>query len=129
MHLQSPECYKRVDGMTSFVASDESGSFGILPGHERMMTVLTAGIARIFLLKSGAEYLGLPECFLYFVDNELFISASMFLRDKDYANLTRALKKKIDEEAQLQLEMKETIRRVEAALLKEMLRSSTERPL
>ncbi|HEY9683043.1 MAG TPA: hypothetical protein V6C86_15810 [Oculatellaceae cyanobacterium] len=129
MHLQSPECYKRVDGMTSFVASDESGSFGILPGHERMMTVLTAGIARIFLLKSGAEYLGLPECFLYFVDNELFISTSMFLRDKDYANLTRALKKKIDEEAQLRLEMKETIRRVEAALLKEMLRSSTERPL
>lgn len=123
VHLQSPSRYERIDGVTRFVATDESGSFGILPGHERFMTVLSPGIAHFELPEGQVEYLGLPECALYFVKDELFISASKYLRDTNYANLSSVLQKKLHEEEQTRLEMRETIHRMEEALLKQLLRS------
>ena len=35
--------------VTSFVGEDASGSFGLLPRHDRFMTVLTFGLARLLL--------------------------------------------------------------------------------
>lgn len=46
MHLQSATQYERVDDVTSFVGEDGSGSFGILAGHARAMTLLSFGLAR-----------------------------------------------------------------------------------
>lgn len=36
----------RIDGVTSFRASDESGAFGVLPGHADLLAVLRSCVAR-----------------------------------------------------------------------------------
>jgi len=41
LHLRDASQYERIEGVESFVGRDESGSFGILAGHARMMTALT----------------------------------------------------------------------------------------
>ena len=37
---------KQVDGVTSFRASDDSGSFGVMPGHADLLSVLRDCVAR-----------------------------------------------------------------------------------
>ena len=46
LHLQSATQYERIENVLSFVGEDDSGSFGILSGHGRMMTLLGFGLAR-----------------------------------------------------------------------------------
>ena len=122
IHLQSPSLYERMDGVTRFVAVDESGSFGILPGHERMMTVLSPGIARLQLENGDIEYLGLAESVLYYVRNQLYISTAKYIRDRDYARLSAVLRERLQEEQQLRTEMRETVHRMEEALLRQLLK-------
>jgi F-type H+-transporting ATPase subunit epsilon len=64
---------ERVDGVASFVGEDASGSFGLMARHQRFMTVLAFGLARLTLADGSRRYLGLPGGLLYFVDNELRI--------------------------------------------------------
>jgi len=56
-HAIGSECF---DNVTSFVGEDASGSFGILPGHSRMMTVLSVGLARFRVGEAEWHYLALP---------------------------------------------------------------------
>jgi F-type H+-transporting ATPase subunit epsilon len=123
MHLQSPSQYERIDDIISFVGIDESGSFGILPRHERMMTVLSPGIMRFILAGNEPEYLGLAESVLRFVDNQLFISCHKYLRDRNYEHLADALVQKLHEEEEELAAMRETIRQMEEALLKQLVRT------
>ena len=83
LHLFSAERTERVDEVASFVGEDKSGSFGLLARHERFMTVLTFGLARLLLADGRREYLGFPGGLLYFIDNELRISTRRYLRDTD----------------------------------------------
>ena len=46
LHLQSATQYEHIEGVSSFVGEDESGSFGIRAHHERMTTALSYGLAR-----------------------------------------------------------------------------------
>ena len=46
LHLESATSRDCIEQVTSFVAEDASGSFGILPGHERMVTVVEFGMSR-----------------------------------------------------------------------------------
>ena len=71
MNLQSTTQYERVEGVTSFIGEDESGSFGVLAGHARMMTLLRFGLARFRRLGEDWEYLALPGALAYFLDGEL----------------------------------------------------------
>ncbi len=50
LHRASAErgdCYERIDDVSSFVGEDDSGSFGLLARHDRFMTVLDFGLARL----------------------------------------------------------------------------------
>ena len=46
MRLQDASQAQDIAGVTSFVGEDATGSFGILPGHARMITSLITGRAR-----------------------------------------------------------------------------------
>ena len=46
LHLQDATRYERIEGVSSFVGEDASGSFGILAQHGRFMTSLVFGLAR-----------------------------------------------------------------------------------
>ena len=89
---------ERIEGVTSFIGEDASGSFGILPDHTRFMTVLNFGLAR-FRRKGGPwQYLALPGALLYFVDNQMRITTRRYLRDEDYGRISRLLEKEMTAE-------------------------------
>lgn len=124
LHLQSPSRYERIERVTSFVGCDDSGSFGIMPKHERMMTVLNPGIARFRQAAAEPEYLGLAEGLLYFVDDQLFISTHKYFRDRDYAHLSSTLLSELAKEEEGLANMKETIHHMEEALLTQLVRTA-----
>ena len=82
--LASTTQYDRVEKVISFIGEDDSGSFGVLPGHARMMTLLRFGLARFRVLGEDWEYLALPGALAYFLDGELHLSTRHYLRGKDY---------------------------------------------
>jgi F-type H+-transporting ATPase subunit epsilon len=127
MYLQSPGRFERLDGVTSFVGADGSGSFGIMPNHERIMTILSPGIMRISRLaqqpEDQTEYLGVGGGVLYFVGNELFINTRKYLLERNYAFLSSALQEHIRQEAADIIARRQTIKHLEEALLRELVKS------
>jgi F-type H+-transporting ATPase subunit epsilon len=89
--LQSASQCERIEGVTSFVGEDDSGSFGILPEHARMIAVLTYGLARYRTAHGPWTYLALPGGVLYFVHNELRISTRRYFKDSDYGRISGVL--------------------------------------
>ena len=90
LHLQSATQYERIENVLSFVGEDDSGSFGILPGHARMMTLLGFGLARFRVTDQDWEFLALPGALAYFVDDQLYLNTRRYLRGKDYERLSAA---------------------------------------
>lgn len=120
LHLQAATQYERVDGVVSFVGADRSGAFGLLAGHERMITVLQFGLARFRMTDGVWQYLALPGGVLRFVEDELFINTRRYLRGPDYRRIADAIETQLlDEEAGLQA-MKESLRRLEEEMFKRL---------
>ncbi|HUW49544.1 MAG TPA: F0F1 ATP synthase subunit epsilon [Sulfuricella sp.] len=120
VHLQCATQYQRVEGVTSFVGQDESGSFGIQAGHARMMTVLSYGLARY---RTGGDiwiYLAMPGGVLYFVDNELFITTRRYFVDTDYQRISTALLEQLLQEEEQLRKIKENIYRLEQEMLRRL---------
>ena len=72
--LQDATQTDKIEGVSSFVGEDVSGSFGILAGHARMMTSLIIGLARFRQGDRSWQYLALPGGLLYFAENILTVS-------------------------------------------------------
>lgn len=112
---------QRLTGVTSFVGEDASGSFGIQPNHARFMTTLVYGLARFRLGTEDWQYLALPGAVVYFNKNELMISTRHFLIDTDLERISTLLEQQlITEEENLQA-TRESLHRMEQAMLKRML--------
>lgn len=120
LHLLAAERSAHIDGVTSFVGADKSGSFGLLPGHERFMSVLGFGLARVRRADGRWEYLGLPGGLLYFLDNECRISTRRYLRDTDVTRIAQALGREMLEEEQALDETRGKLHRLEAEMLKRL---------
>lgn len=118
--LQDSTRRERVDDVESFVGKDSSGSFGILAGHVRFMTVLGFGLARFRRAGAGWEYLALPGGLAYMRDNELFVCTRRYLRDTDYARISSALEEKIRIEERELLQMKESLKTMEETVLRRL---------
>ena len=110
---------ERFDGITDFVGEDSSGSFGILAGHARMMTVLVFGLARF---RTGSDtswrYLALPGALLYFDDNTLTLASRHYLIDDDYERISARLADELLSEEEQLHDVKESLQRMEEAMLK-----------
>ena len=120
MHLESTTQYERVEKVISFIGEDDSGSFGVLPGHARMMTVLGFGLARFHVLGEDWEYLALPGALAYFLDGELHLSTRHYLRGKDYDRISTALEQELlVEEDNLQV-VKQSLHRLEEEMFKRL---------
>lgn len=66
-----------------FVGADADGSFGILPGHARMIALLRYGLAR-FRDQAGVwRYLALPGGVLRFADNRMTLTAVRYFLGDD----------------------------------------------
>jgi F-type H+-transporting ATPase subunit epsilon len=120
MHLESTTQYEQVANVISFIGEDESGSFGVLPGHARMMTLLRFGLARFRVLGEDWEYLALPGALAYFLNGELHLSTRHYLRGKDYDRISTGLEQELlVEEDNLQV-VKQSLHRLEEEMFKRL---------
>jgi F-type H+-transporting ATPase subunit epsilon len=111
----------RIEDVVSFVGEDASGSFGLRAGHERCMTSLMFGLARYRRADGVWRYLALPGALLYFVENELFINARRFIEDIDYHRISLALTEQLLKEEEVLVGLKQNLRQLEEAMLKQLL--------
>jgi len=120
LHLFAADRYERIENVASFTGEDKSGSFGLLAQHERFMTVLTFGLARLLMADGSHEYLGFPGGLLYFVGNELRISTRRYLRDTDVERIAGALTRELLEEEQALEQTRRKLHRLEAEMLRRL---------
>ena len=120
MHLQSATQYERINHVVSFVGEDDSGSFGILAGHERMITLLGFGLARFRVTNRPWEYLAIPGGVLYFASDQLFISTRRYLRGENYEQITGGLRRELLTEEEALREIKQSIRRLEEEMFRRL---------
>lgn len=120
MVLQDATHSERFDEVASFVGEDASGSFGILPGHGRMLTVLDFGLARFRHPSGSWRFIALPGAVLFFADNELIISTRRYLWDTDQRRIEKALDEELRCEEEDLSAIRENLHRLEREMLKSL---------
>ena len=118
--LQDATRAEHVDGVSSFVGEDASGSFGILPGHARFMTTLVVGLARYRCGEQPWQYLALPGAVLYFNGDRLTLSTRRYLRDADYLRISAALAQQLLAEEENLRTVKDSLHQMEEELLRRL---------
>ena len=122
LHLQDATRYERIDQVVSFVGQDDSGLFGILADHVRMMTVLAFGLARYRTTDDSWHFLAVPRGLLYCLDNNLYLSARRYIRDDVYTRISQALEEQlVAEETELR-SIKDSVHRLEEEMFKRLWR-------
>lgn len=120
MHVQSATQYERIESVARFVGEDESGSFGILARHGRMMTALSYGLARYQLQDGSWHYLAFPGGILYFMSNALYISTRRFLHDIDYERISVGLLEQLLKEEEDLRVIKDSLLRLEQEMFRRL---------
>ena len=118
--LQDVTQTKLQDDVTSFVGADKSGSFGILPDHDRFMTALEIGLCRFKTAGHDWLYVATAGALLYFHDNRLYLTTRHFLIDNDYERISSALADQLIAEETRLREQKESLRQMEEEVLKRL---------
>ena len=122
LHLQSATQTVRMDDVESFSATDASGSFGLLARHERMMTVLGLGLARVRSAEGATRYLALTGGLAYFADGELFVSTRHFVLGDDYRTVSVAVGETLLAEEQVLKSLKQSVNRLEREMMRRLWR-------
>ena len=118
--LQDATHTQRIEQVASFAGEDDTGSFGILTNHARMMTSLVFGLARFRVRENPWQYLALPGAALYFNDNELSISTRRYLLDTDYERISSGLQEQLLAEEQELQQLKKSLHRMEEEVLRRL---------
>ncbi len=118
--IRSTQQTDDINNVFSFVGEDDSGSFGILAGHARIMTSLVTGLARFKVKNEPWQYLAMPGAILYFVDNKLTLITRRYLKSANYEKLASGLKEILLIEEEQLIDMKENILRLEKEMLKRL---------
>lgn len=106
--------------VSTFVGEDNSGSFGILAGHARLMTALIIGLARFRVGEGKWQYLALPGGVLYFHDNILTINTRRYLLDDDYMRISQALQQQLLAEEEQLHSIKKSLHQMEEEVFKRL---------
>ncbi|GAA0682857.1 hypothetical protein GCM10009104_04800 [Marinobacterium maritimum] len=120
LQLLAADQQHRIEGVTSFVGEDGSGSFGILAGHPRLMTSLVFGLARFRCGSDPWQYLAVPGALLYFVDNQLQICTRRYLIDTDYEHISVLLQQQLVAEEERMRSLKNSVRQMEDKILRRL---------
>lgn len=120
LHLQSATQYECFPDAISFVAADDSGSFGIQAGHARMMASLTLGLARFSTVDGVQRYVAIPGALMYFRDNQLFVNTRRYLHGADASAISATWKHELEAEEARSREVHDRIVRLEDEILKRL---------
>ena len=118
--IQDATHAEKIEGLSSFVGEDKSGSFGLLADHARLMTTLVMGLARYRLGNEPWQYLAQPGAVLYFKNNLLTISTRHYFRDEDYMRISNDLQQKLLAEEEELHSVKQSLQHMEKEILKHM---------
>lgn len=118
--LESATSSERIEGVASFVAEDASGSFGILPGHERFVTVMEFGLARFRTAEGEWQYLAAPGAAIYWRDDELHLSTRRYVRGADFESMGTVLNEQLAAEERALRAVKDSLRGLEEEMLKRL---------
>ncbi len=118
--IQDATHAEKIDGLSSFVGEDRSGSFGVLANHARMMTTLVIGLARYRIANEPWQYLAQPGAVLYFQNNLLTISTRHYFRNENYMQISNDLQKKLLTEEEELHSVKHSLQHMEKEILKHM---------
>lgn len=110
----------RFEGLTSFVGEDVSGSFGLLPGHGRMMTALVAGIVRFRVAADEWHYLVLPGGILSGGGNVLTLCTRRYLHDTEFRKMGTLLTELQQADEDALGGIKESLHRLEEEMLRRL---------
>jgi F-type H+-transporting ATPase subunit epsilon len=120
LHLRDSRGHEVVEGVASFVGTDESGSFGLMAGHERFMTSLVFGLARFRRAGEPWEFLAVPGALVYFLEDRLVLSSRRYLRDADYQRISAQLGERLAAEERDLAAIQESLHRLEGEMLKRL---------
>jgi F-type H+-transporting ATPase subunit epsilon len=120
VHLMSATRSESVSDVVQFAGRDASGSFGILANAYRRMTVLVFGLAHFRTAEGKVEYLALPGGLLYFLENELRIATTNFVRSPDLDEISAALDRQLRQEEEKLHDIKQSLHRLDDEILKRM---------
>jgi F-type H+-transporting ATPase subunit epsilon len=120
--LRSAVRSEDIDGVASFVGTDASGSFGILPGRARFMTVLGYGLSRYRTADGAWCYLACPGAVLYFADERLTVSTRRYLCDPDYHCISELLTGQLAREEEELRSVKQNLQNLEQELFRRLRR-------
>ena len=118
--IQDATHAEKIDGLSSFVGEDKSGSFGLLADHARFMTTLLMGLARYRIGNKPWQYLAQPGAVLYFQNNLLTISTRHYFRDENYMHISSDLQQKLLAEEEELHSVKHSLQHMEKEVLKHM---------
>lgn len=120
LHLESATQYERIENVASFVGEDASGSFGILPAHARMSTILESGLARFRVAGEDWQFLAAPGAVLHHAGSELHFSTRRYLRGGDFERMRTALREQLLVEEDALHAVKQSLRRLEEEMFKRL---------
>lgn len=120
LHLLDSTGSGRFDEVTSFVGEDASGSFGILPGHERMMTALAVGLSRFRVGDDEWHYLALPGGILSGGGDRLTLCTRRCLHDTDIRRMGALLAELQQAEEGTLGGIRESLHRLEEEMLRRL---------
>jgi F-type H+-transporting ATPase subunit epsilon len=120
LQLESPARCECIENVSSFVGEDASGSFGILPGHETLVTVLDLGLSRFRVAGKPWQYVAAPGAVVLLRGDELHFATRRYLRGDDYETIRASLQKQISEEEVSLQAIKTSLRGLEQEMLKRL---------
>ena len=121
LELASEDSAERIRDVVSLVAVDDSGSFGILAGHEPLVTALSYGLCRYRTSDERVYFLAIPSGIMSFADGVLHLATSRYLRDDDSSALLERLDARMRSEAESLQGMRETLRNLDRELFRRLI--------
>jgi F-type H+-transporting ATPase subunit epsilon len=120
LHLCGAATYEKIDGVAAFVGVDASGSFGVLPGHEPLVTTLRFGLARFRRDNAPWRHLAVPGAVVRYADGELHLATRRYMVDDDPTRIAAALQEVLLAEEAGLAEVREGLKRMEEAMLRRL---------
>lgn len=117
IQLHSATQEQVIDQVASFVGEDETGCFGLMPGHQRIITTLIPGLARYRLAGQQWLFIACPGAVLYFRDNVLQLSTRRYVHGADFQSIRQALADDILAEEEKLHTLKQSLLRLEGEML------------
>lgn len=120
LRLQDATHFEEIVNVTSFIGEDASGSFGLLSGHARFMTIISVGIAKYRIGESNWKFLAVPSGVIYFHNNILTLCTYRYLLDDDYMRISQDLQQQLLAEEEKLQTVKEGLHHMEEEVFKRL---------